>query len=204
MTTLGRPFFTAPRFLPLVGAAVGAVGAAVYWIGAQIWPTSVAVVVAMLATELLSARTGAAVGTPGAIGLQAPALGLFGFVFAVLLKYNALMALSAASLPFPLPANLALGLFMIAGNAASRALVVSMKPASHADLGIAWVLGFAPAALIGLPGLVGLAAAIAARIALMAYFRRKRLVVAAPQLDLTQHAAEVCFYLGALAARAYI
>jgi len=125
-------------------------------------------------------------------------------VFAVLLKYNALMALSAASLPFPLPANLALGLFMIAANAAGRALVVSMKPASHADLGIAWVLGFAPAALIGLPGLVGLAAAIAARIALMAYLRRKRLVVAAPQLDLTQHAAEVCFYLGALAARAYI
>ena len=143
-------------------------------------------------------------GTPGAIGLPAPALGPFGFVFAVLLKYNALMALSAASLPFPLPANLALGLFMIAGNAASRALVVSMKPASHADLGIAWVLGFAPAALIGLPGLVGLAAAIAARIALMAYLRRKRLMVADPELDLTQHAAEVCFYLGALAARAYI
>ena len=96
-----------------------------------------------------------------------------GIVFAVLLKYNALMALSGASLPFPLPANVALGLIMIAGAAASRALVVSMRPASHADLGIAWVLGFAPAALIGLPGLVGLAAAIAARIALLAYLRRK-------------------------------
>jgi hypothetical protein len=158
----------------------------------------------MLATELLSARTGAAVGTPGAIGLPAPALGPFGFVFAVLLKYNALMALSGASLPFPLPANVALGLIMIAAHAASRALVVSMRPASHADLGIAWVLGFAPAALIGLPGLVGLAAAIAARIALLAYLRRKPLSVAVPQLEFGQQLTEICFYLGALAARAYI
>jgi hypothetical protein len=188
-----------------MGAAVGAVGGGIYWLGAQIWPTSVAVVVSMLATTLLSARMGGAVGTPGsAVGTPAPALGALGFVFAVLLKYNALMALSAASLPFPLPANAALGLIMIVGNAASRALVVSMKPASHADLGIAWVLGFAPAALIGLPGLVGLAAAIAARIALMAYIRRKPLIVAAAQLDLGQQLTEICFYLGALAAWAYI
>jgi adenosylcobinamide-GDP ribazoletransferase len=207
LSTRVRPFLTAPRFLPLVGVALGAVGAGIYWLGAQLWPTSVAVVVAMLATALLSARVGggSAVGTPGAAaGTPAPALGLFGFVFAVLLKYNALMALSAASLPFPLPANLALGLIMIAGNAASRALVVSMKPASHADLGIALALGFAPAALIGLPGLVGLAAAIAARIALMAYLRRQPSSVAAAELDLGQQLTEICFYLGALAAWAYI
>src|SRR5271168_5283528 len=205
MSTPGRPFLTAPRFLPLVGAAVGAVGGAIYWLGAQLWPTSVAVVVSMLATALLSARVGGAVGAPGgAVGTPVPALGALGLVFAVLLKYSALMALSGASLPFPLPADVALGLIMIAGNAASRALVVSMKPASHADLGIAWVLGFAPATLIGLPGLVGLAAAIAARIALMAYLRRKPLPVAVPRLDLGQQLTEICFYLGALAARAYI
>jgi cobalamin synthase len=205
MSTPGRPFLTAPRFSPLVGAAVGAVGGGMYWLGAQIWPTSVAVVVSMLAIALLSARVSGAVGTPGgAVGTSAPALGPLGVVFAVLLKYNALMALSAASLPFPLPANVALGLIMIAANAASRALVVSMKPASHADLGIAWVLGFAPAALIGLPGLVGLAAAIAARLALMAYLRRKPLSVAAAELGLGQQLTEICFYLGALAAWAYI
>jgi cobalamin synthase len=205
MSTPGRPFLTAPRFLPLVGAAVGAVGGGIYWLGAQVWPTSVAVVVSMLATTLLSARVGGAVGMPGAaVGIPAPALGPAALVFAVLLKYNALMALSAASLPFPLPANAALGLIMIAANAASRALVVSMKPASHADLGIAWVLGFAPAALIGLPGLVGLAAAIAARIALMAYLRRKPLAVAAAELGLGQQLTEICFYLGALAAWAYV
>ena len=209
MSTPGRPFLTAPRFLPLVGAAVGAVGGGIYWLGAQLWPTSVAVVVSMLATTLLSVRVGGAVdatvGTPGdAVGTPVPGLGSLGIVFAVLLKYNALMALSAASLPFPLPAYVALGLIMVAAHAASRALVVSMRPASHADLAIAWVLGFAPAALIGLPGLVGLAAAIAARIALLAYLRRKPFSVAVPQLDLGQQLTEICFYLGALAARAYI
>ena len=216
MSTPGRPFLTAPRFLPLVGAAVGAVGGGIYWLGAQLWPTSVAVVVSMLATTLLSVRVGGAVdatvGTPGdavgtpvpTVGTPVPGLGSLGIVFAVLLKYNALMALSAASLPFPLPAYVALGLIMVAAHAASRALVVSMRPASHADLAIAWVLGFAPAALIGLPGLVGLAAAIAARIALLAYLRRKPFSVAVPQLDLGQQLTEICFYLGALAARAYI
>ena len=205
MSTPGRPFLTAPRFLPLVGAAVGAVGGAIYWLGAQLWPTSVAVVVSMLATAWLSARVGSATGTPGdAVRTPVPALTSLGIVFAVLLKYNALMALSGASLPFPLPANVALGLIMIAGAAASRALIVPMRPASHADLGIAWVLGFAPAALIGLPGLVGLAAAIAARIALLAYLRRKPLSVAVPQLEFGQQLTEICFYLGALAARAYI
>ena len=78
---------------------MGAAGGAVYWIGAQFWPTSVAVVLSMLATALLSARFGAATGA------QTPRPRLFWFVFAVLLKYNVLMALSAAGLPFPLPAE---------------------------------------------------------------------------------------------------
>ncbi len=199
MSIPGRPFFTAPRFLPLAGAALGAVGGGIYWLGAQFWPTSVAVVVSMWATTLLWARTGGA-----AVGTQASALGPVGFVFAILLKYNALMALSAASLPFPLPANVALGVIMIAANAASRALLNSMKPVSHTDLGVALVLGFAPAALIGLPGLVGLAAAIVSRIASAAYARRKRLSAAVPEIDLWLHMTEISFYLGTLAAWAYL
>jgi hypothetical protein len=152
----------------------------------------------------------------------------------VLIKYSALMALSAASLPFTLPANLALGWIMIAGHAASRALLVSVTasparptpmlrptasptptatptpvpvpvPASHADLGIALVLGFAPAALIGIPGLIGLAGAIAARFAVLAYLRRRGHATSADrELQMTQQSTEVCFYLGALAAWAYI
>jgi hypothetical protein len=114
------------------------------------------------------------------------------------------MALSAANLAFPLPANLALGLILVAGNASSGALAVSMKPAAHLDLGIALAIGFAPAALIGMPGLIGLACAIGARIALAAYARRRRLSIGVGVLDITQQATELCFYLGVLAARSYI
>ena len=201
MSTQRRPFVTAPRFIPLWGAAVGAVGGGVYWLGAQIWPTSIAVVLSMLATALLSANLTTSTG----VGPSPPHMGMLGFVFGLLIKYNALMALSAANLPFELPANLALGLIMIAGNAASRALAVSAaKPASHADVGIALGLGFAPAALIGIPGLIGLAAALVLRMGFVAYIRRKRPAIATAELDTIQQLTELCFYLGALATWAYI
>ncbi|HME37505.1 MAG TPA: hypothetical protein VKG63_00970 [Steroidobacteraceae bacterium] len=209
----------APRFLPLLGFGVGAVGGGVYWAGAQIWPTSVAVVLSMLATALLTARTDEGsvsdvhASSERASSERASNSELAGFVFAVLLKYSALMALSAAKLPYPLPANLALGVIMIAGHASSRALVVSVlasaahpasKPAASGDLIIALGVGFAPAVLIGVPGLVGLAAAIVARIACIAWIRRSRPSVTAAELDMIRQRAEVSFYLGALASWAYI
>src|SRR5882724_4932166 len=203
MSTQRRQWVRAPRFTPLWGVLIGAVGGGIYWLGAQIWPTSIAVVLAMLATALLSAASGAGVGV-GA-GARALPSELLGIVFTVLIKYSALMALSAANLPYPLPANVALGLIMIAGQASSRALAVSAsKPVSYADLGIALAVGFAPAALIGIPALIGLAAAIAARIGFIAYIRRSRPSVTASDLDLTQQLTEVCFYLGALATWSYI
>jgi adenosylcobinamide-GDP ribazoletransferase len=203
MSTQWRHRVTAPRFTPLLGVFIGAVGGGVYWLAAQIWPTSIAVILSMLATTLLlSAGSSAGAGT-----------GSVGFVFAILVKYNALMALSAANMPFALPANFALGLIMIAGQASSRALLISVpapparpvsKPASPADIGIALAIGFAPAALIGLPGLVGLAGAILARIVFVAYLRRRRPPFTAADLDETQQLTETCFYLSALAAWAYI
>jgi cobalamin synthase len=201
MNTQRRPWATAPRLTPLLGVLIGAAGGGVYWLGALIWPASIAVVLAMLATALLSASSGAG----SAADARTARLGLPAIVFALLIKYDALMALSAANLPFRLPANVALGLIMIAGQASSRALAVSAsKPLSYADLGIALAVGFAPAALIGIPALIGLAAAIAARIGFIAYIRRSRASVAAAELDLTQQLTEVCFYLGSLAAWPYI
>jgi len=201
MSTQRRHWATAPRFTPLLGVLIGAAGGGVYWLGAQIWPTSIAVVLAMLATALLSASSGAG----SVAGAQTPRTELLAIVFALLIKYNALMALSAANLPYRVPANVALGLIMIAGQASSRALAVSAsKPVSYADLGIALAVGFAPAALIGIPALIGLAAAIAARIGFIAYLRRSHPSVTAAELDLTQQLTEVCFYLGALATWSYI
>ena len=75
------------RWVPLVAIVIGVVGGGVYWIAAQFWPTSVAVVLAMLATSLLDARSRE--GTAAFL------------VFALLIKYNSLMALSAATAPVP-------------------------------------------------------------------------------------------------------
>jgi cobalamin synthase len=204
MSAPWRRWETAPRWSPLWGAAIGAVGGAIYWLGAQLWPTSIAVLLSMLATTLLTASARSAAADSG--------LGT-GMVFAVLIKYAALMALSTANLTFAVPANLALGLIMIAGHASSRALLVSVlaapadagsKPASLGDLGIALTLGFAPAVLLGMPGLVGLAAAIVARILFVVYLRRNDRRWGSAALDSLRQLTEVCFYLGAVAARAYV
>jgi hypothetical protein len=182
-----RQWTTAPWMPPLFGIVVGAVGGAVYWLGALVWPSSIAVILSMIATELAGAAL-----HRGADSVRASADGrAVWIVFVVLAKYNALMALTAASLPFALPANAALGLIMIAGHASSRALA--------GDLGIGLALGFAPAVLLGIPGLVGLAAAVLARIAFI--LARRRLPLAGQ--DMARPLAEVCFYLGAVAAWAY-
>ena len=192
----GIPPPAASRFVPLAGIVVGLTGALVYWCGTQLWPTSVALVLSLLVT--VGARIG------GGDGLYPV---LFFFV-----RYNALMALSAAKAPFTLPEYLTLGVIMVAGHAASRALVVSVmatdRPArlsiTHLDLGIALILGFAPSALLGIPGLIGLAAAITVRLAQSAYGWRKPITGFAERLDITQQLTEISFYLGALATWKYI
>jgi adenosylcobinamide-GDP ribazoletransferase len=208
-TALGgaEPAFpgAAVRYLSVAGAVVGAAAGIVYWLGTQFWPSSIAVVLSMLATMTLARHTGS-----DASGL--PASGLPAFVFGVLLKYNALMALSAASLPFAVPANTALGLIMICGHAAGCGLIAplipspaetSSAPPSTADVALALSLGIAPAALLGVPGLIGLAAAIVARAAQGAWLRRTRRGVTGADLYAAQLLSEVCFYLGALASWAY-
>jgi adenosylcobinamide-GDP ribazoletransferase len=201
MSAERRHWITAPRFTPLVSILIGALGGGVYWFCARIWPASVAVILSMLATTLVSAGFRPQAGASASASAD---FGSVGMVFAVLVKFNALMALSAANLPFALPPNLALGLIMIAGHGCSRALVVASRPASQADIGIALAIGFSPAALIGIPGLIGLAAAIVARIAFTAYVRRNRPAVTDAQIETTRQLTEVCFYLGALASWTFI
>ena len=208
MSTQRRPWVSAPRFSPLLGVAIGAVGGAVYWLGAQLWPASVAVVLSMLATEVMP---GGAYENAGADLMRG--FGTVGFVFALLLKYSTLMALSAASLPFALPANVALGLIMICGHAASRALAASViaspdrdspAPVSNGDLVFALIVGFAPSTLLGIPGLIGLAIAVVARVAFGAYLKHNRKTMANGAFYATQQLTEVCFYLGALASWSFV
>jgi hypothetical protein len=65
------------------------------------------------------------------------------------------------------------------------------------------VLGFAPAALLGIPGLMGLAAAIIVRIGLGAYVKRDS-STSRRLLNTVQQLTEAGFYLGALATWKYI
>jgi hypothetical protein len=181
---------------PLLGALIGVLGGAVYWLGAQIWPSNVAVIASMAATSLLTtelSRTSPATRTDW-----------WSRVFCLLIKYNALMALSAAKLPFVVPANLGLGLIMICGHAASFALAVSVTGVSSGSLSIALLIGFAPAAVLGIPGLVGLAGAVVGSLGFAAYLRFERSAGSRDALDMTRLLTEACFYLGALAAWSYV
>jgi adenosylcobinamide-GDP ribazoletransferase len=191
-------------FAPLIGALIGTLGGAVYWLGVQIWPSSVAVILSMAATALLTQIRGALPATR--IDILSRALGL-------LIKYNALMALSAAKLPFAVPPNVPLALIMICGYAASFALAVavmatrpekSAPKVSGGSLGLALLIGFAPAALLGIPGLIGLAVAIIAGMGIIAFLKFKRADGSRDALDMTQLLTEGCFYLGALATWRYV
>jgi hypothetical protein len=207
------------RLASLTGLGVGALSGGVYWLAVQFWPSSVALMLSILAGTLLSNDLRQAV-TVNRIEVVSQ-------VFYVLIKYNILMALSAAKLPFAAPPDTALCLIMICGYGASRALSVWMSsrraptapshaaplpaPPVHAapaqaaapraaplpllDLALAVMIGLAPAMLLGLPGLIGLAAAVLSAIGLMRIRAGDSL---APWIT------EVCFYLGAQASWSYI
>ena len=63
-------------------------------------------------------------------------------------------------------------------------------------MSVALLLGFSPALLLGMPGLIGLAAAVASVIGLSAAPRSA--------LTLAPWIAESCFYLGAQAGWSYV
>jgi adenosylcobinamide-GDP ribazoletransferase len=192
-------------FAPLIGALIGTLGGAIYWLAVQIWPSSVAVILSMAATALLTTEMRSV--------LPATRLDVLSRVFCLLIKYNALMALSAAKLPFAVPPNVPLALIVICGYAASFALpvaVMATRPEKSApklsggSLGLALLIGFAPAALLGIPGLVGVAVAIIAGMGIIAFLKFRRADGSRDALDMTQLLTEACFYLGALASWRYV
>jgi adenosylcobinamide-GDP ribazoletransferase len=192
------------QFAPLLGILIGALGGAVYWLTVQIWPSSVAVILSMAATALLTSEFRE---------IPATRLDLISRVLCLLIKYNALMALSAAKLPFAAPPNTSLALIMICGYAASFALLVaviatraekSAPKIGHGALSLALLIGFAPAALLGIPGLIGLAAALIVGLCFIAFFKFKKISASSESQDATQLVTEACFYLGALATWKYV
>ena len=212
MSTAWRPLLSAlrcarrvpARYLPVAGMLVGVIVGAVYWVAAQFWPSSVAVVLSLFATALIGGT-----GSEDSISKFQPA---WLDVFVLLIKYNALMALTAANLPFSVPANLALGLIMVCAQAASHGLLVSVLATraeisprvSGGELGFALAAGFAPAAVLGIPGLAALVAAIVMRLGLGASMNRRSRPPSRTLIHTVQPLTETCFYLGALATWKYV
>jgi hypothetical protein len=101
---------------------------------------------------------------------------------------------------------------MICGYAASGALMVSVwtiapgepPKLSNTDLGLTLLMGFAPAALLGIPGLTGLVTAIVISFGFSAYLKISGSVRTTQRLELTQQLTEIAFYLGALATWSYV
>jgi len=194
------------KFAPLAGIASGALAGAVYWLAVQLSPSSVALILSMFAGALLTHDLDHAKRDAEMRDAAAPrGIDTLAQLFYVLLKYNVLMALSAAKLPFDAPPNTALCLIMICGYGAARSMqvcLIAIRPArakaplSHLDLGFALLLGFSPALLLGMPGWIGLAVAVASALALSAAPRTA--LVYAPWI------VETCFYLGAQASWRYI
>ena len=219
------PAGSAARYLPLVGVVVGGAGGALYWLAAQFWPTSLAVLLSMLGVVLLTgamheqglAATCALLGNtqPRERALQAGDLtprsgfGALGLLFVQLLRYDALLGLSSVRLPFALPGSAALGLTMVAAHASSRALVVSVlaqPPTARVPAGamaFALLCGFLPATLLGTAGLTGLAAGIVVRLLFVHALGARIGERPGDFLGATQQLTEVAFYLGALGTWTY-
>ena len=187
----GKPLLAAwrnalpQRLAPLHAALTGLAAGAAYWLSAQLWPASIAVALAMLVATLCA----------GFWEPHRPNRDLRLWFFYLLLKFSALMALSAAKLPFSFPANAALGWIMLSALMTAAALAVSGRIVDHA---IAFALGFTPAVLLGVSGLVGLAVAISTALAMISYrkFAGRDTQTGHEALKL---ASEVAFYLGAVA-----
>ena len=189
---------------PLVGILIGALGGALYWLASQLWPSSVAVILAMAATALATTAFRA---------ITATRFELLARMLLLLMKFNALLALSAAKLPFAAPAYFPLALIMICGYAASYALPVVVMAAransstpkiAHPALILALALGFAPATLLGIPGLIGLASAVIIGLSIMVFLRYRRISTSGEVLELSQLTTEAAFYLGALASWRFV
>ncbi|CAM2068595.1 adenosylcobinamide-GDP ribazoletransferase [Sulfidibacter corallicola] len=213
-------------YFPLVGILVGAVGAAVFWLAALVWPTWIAVLLSVVATVLLTGgfhEDGLAdvcdgfgggwgrdrileimkdsrLGTFGALGLGL-VLGLKVTALAHLGEPSrvavALIVAHAASRLGPV-------LIIYRGSYARADLTSKVKPMatglSTFGLGLAVLWGSLPLALLPLP-LVVMPLAVVALVSICLYLRFRREIggYTGDCLGAIQQIGEVATYLGLLA-----
>lgn len=219
----------AARFLPLVGWLVGATGAAVFWLAAQVLPIDIAVVLSMAATirvtgafhedgwadtcdglgggwtkaRVLEIMKDSRIGSFGAIGLVLLLLG----------KYHALTDLGAEQ-DYPLVAALlvahplsrlaAVSLMAVLDYArtddSSKSAPVARR-LTTAELGLATLFGVLPLLLLNpREALAALVATAAVTLWALRTFARRLGGYTGDCLGATQQLAEVAIYFGILAA----
>ena len=214
----------AARYFPLVGALIGAAAACVFWLVLHVFPPSVAVLLSMAATLLLTGALhedgladccdgfgGAATREDALRIMRDPRLGAFGaigLVMALALKWQTLAALPVATAVWA----------MVSAHAASRALAVSYlathdyareqgkaKPLAQRMAARSLVVALA----LGLPwllllpdwraGVFGLGICLVLRFALARYFARRLGGYTGDCLGLAQQCFELTLYLSVLA-----
>jgi adenosylcobinamide-GDP ribazoletransferase len=222
------------RYLPLVGVCVGALSAAALWLGALVLPLPLAVGLSMVASILITGAfhedglsdfadgMGGGHSKEKALAImkdsRAGAYGVIALVLALLLKYQALLALCSTH-PLPLAAAA-----LIAAHSVSRLLAASImltqryirdddsaraKPAaqqiSPASFAIALLTGIAALGILFAAGATAAAvlAAVCAAFLMRVYLAwrlQKRLGGHTGDcLGAVQQLSELAFYLGLLA-----
>jgi adenosylcobinamide-GDP ribazoletransferase len=213
----------AVRYFPLVGALVGALGAAVYLLAARIWPAGIAVLLSMVATVLVTGALhedgladccdglGGAYRREDALRIMQDsrlgAFGALGLALALLLKWQALAALPSARVAW----------LMIAAHAASRAAALSLMLtldyvrsagkaqalAHRLSAGAACVAALLGLIWLGWPnwrfGLVAVFGLGCLRMALARWYRRRLGGYTGDCLGMAQQLGEILIYLLALA-----
>ncbi|TLY82516.1 MAG: adenosylcobinamide-GDP ribazoletransferase [Gammaproteobacteria bacterium] len=210
------------RYLPVVGAFVGAAGAAIYLLVRAVLPAGVAVALSMAATVIITGalhEDGLADAADGLGGgssrervlaiMKDPHVGAFGatsLMLALLLKFNLLLAVPPSRLPA----------MLIAGHALSRLAAVGVlmtlpyvrdeersraKPlvtaTSGASLVVAVGTGLAPLALVGKPALTGAGCVVAVGLLWRAWLRHRLGGYTGDCLGAAQQLTEIAFYVGA-------
>ncbi len=212
----------ASRYFPLVGLLVGLIGALVFAVTSFFWPKTLAVLLAMAATILVTGafhEDGWADAVDGLGGgwtrerileiMKDSRLGSYGAVALTLLLLTRFMALVELDTLLIAPA-------LVAGHAFSRlcaTLVMRFldyareegkaKPLAtrigHGELALAAVFGLVPLLLLPpLSAATGLLVALAATVYLATRFRKWLGGYTGDCLGATQQLAEVAFYLGLL------
>ncbi|MDM8520370.1 adenosylcobinamide-GDP ribazoletransferase [Anaerolineales bacterium HSG6] len=209
------------RYLPLVGFFVGGIGALVFWLSHWLWPVSIAVLLSIIATVLVTGafhEDGLADSCDGFGGgwsteqiltiMKDSRVGTFGMVGLSLmlgLKFVTLHEISPPLLPS----------IIIAGHTISRLMAVSFlyshdyvrpqaqsKAQAHAqrmagsELLIAVLLGLFPLLFLSLSFILLLIPLIVVRQLLGRYFVKRLGGFTGDCLGATQQLTEVVFYLG--------